>query len=597
MKVIKNCAWVVGLVLRIAPLPAAVTLICEIAVAMFRPFQIIVTQRLVDRGNEYLTSGGGLNSLMLWGGILVAVLILWVTLQKLENYIIRVILKKRLVMKFSPEALDKLRRLPYGFFENEGSNDLLERISNDPAKLIENCYYRILLTSFSLVSITATVIVIFTYSVWIGLGILALTVPMTLMINYSSLITHRVWEENTSLRRRENDLRALAADKHAIYEMNVFGSDKYIEDKWLDYQNRLYSSIKRAMVKVCGIDCLYQLLDIAYMVFAGGLSAAAFLNGIFTIGQLAAMLDSMHTIITKLNRSAGFVTEMISLSSRCDYLKGFMSLDTAPESTETANRFDIVFSHVYFTYPQTEREILHDVCIRIKQGERTAFVGENGSGKSTLIKLLCGLYPATYGKILVGGQDITTLSAETRRRFISALFQDFQSYSMTIRENAALGNLSKLNDDEAIWEAMRNSDFAGTAEEYANGLDTMLGKLTEDGVDLSRGQWQRLAMARAFLSDAEFVALDEPTAALDPVAESKMYEGFAKIFEKRGTIMVSHRLASAKMADRIFVLDGGRIIEQGSHDELMENDGLYARMFKMQSSWYVGDEQRSDDNG
>ena len=591
MKAIKNCVWVVGTVLKIAPCLAVITLICEISVAMFRPLQIIVTQRIVDSASVYLQYGSGLNRLALWGIMLVVILILWVTLQKLEYYIVRVKMKKKLIIEFSPQVLDKLRGLPYSFFESESSNDTLERISNDPAKLIEDSYYRILLTFFSLVSITATVVLIFTYSVWIGLGILVLTVPMTLVINYSSVLTHRVWEENTSLRRRENDLRELTANKHAVYEMSVFGSGEYIEGKWFDYQTKLYSSIKKAMLKVCGIDSLYQVLDITYMVFAGGLTVAAFLNGVFTIGQLAAMLDSMHTIITKLNRSSGFVTEMILLSSRCDYLKKFMTLDTVPDSTETTDKFDIVFSHVYFTYPGTEREILHDVSIRIKQGERVAFVGDNGSGKSTLIKLLCGLYPVTYGKIFVGGQDITTLSKEARQRFISVLFQDFCSYSMTIRENSALGCLAKADEDEAVWKALENAGFADTVQEYENGLDTVLGKLTEEGVDLSRGQWQRLAMSRAFISDSEFIALDEPTAALDPIAESKMYESFANIFKDRGTIMVSHRLASAKMADRIFVLDGGRIIEEGSHDELMENNGLYARMYNLQSSWYIGGEE------
>lgn len=160
---------------------------------------------------------------------------------------------------------------------------------------------------------------------------------------------------------------------------------------------------------------------------------------------------------------------------------------------------------------------------------------------------------------------------------------------MTLRENTAIGDISKLNDDKAIIRALNNAGGDSIIEQCPKGIDTMLGKLTEEGVDLSGGQWQRVAMSRAFVSDAAFVVLDEPTAALDPVAESNMYESFVNIFEGRGAIMISHRLASAKMADRIFVLDGGRIVECGSHSELMENDGLYARMFRVQASWYAED--------
>ena len=156
---------------------------------------------------------------------------------------------------------------------------------------------------------------------------------------------------------------------------------------------------------------------------------------------------------------------------------------------------------------------------------------------------------------------------------------------MSLRENTAIGNVDKLNDNDAIISALSDAGAADIAEKH--GLDAQLGKLRPDGTDLSRGQWQRVAMSRAFISNSEFTALDEPTAALDPIAESRMYESFSEILHERGAIMISHRLASAKMADRIFVLDGGRIVEEGSHDELMQNGGLYADMYGLQSSWYT----------
>ena len=587
MKIVRKYLWVLKTVFSIAPLHLAAVLVCEISVALFRPFQIIVTQRLVDYGNSYVNSGEGLNGLILWGGMLVMVLILWVTLQKLENYIVRVRIKKRIVQRFTPKIMDKLERLPYRFFEDKESNDLLEKIADNPEKLLENSLYIPMIALFALISIGATLALMLAYSLWIGIGMMILAVPMTLLVNYMGRLDSDLWVNASPVRRREAYLRELVSDKHAVYETNVFGSGGYVEDKWYEAQDELYKMTRKIMVKQSGARIVYQLLNIAYMLYVGGLSVLSFSSGAFTIGQLAAMLDSMYTIIVKLNRSCRFFSRSVYLLNAVDHVRGFFSLPQEPVSSEkTDGNYDIVFSHVYFTYPGTDREILRDINIRIRQGERVAFVGENGSGKSTVIKLLCGLYQPTEGHIFVGGHDICTLSDEERHRFISVLFQDYRAYNMTLRENTAIGDVSKLNDDEAVIRAIKDAGGESIIEQCPNGIDTMLGKLTEEGVDLSGGQWQRVAMSRAFVSDAVFVVLDEPTAALDPVAESNMYESFAQIFEGRGAIMISHRLASAKMADRIFVLDGGRIVECGSHSELMENGGLYADMFNVQASWY-----------
>jgi len=247
---------------------------------------------------------------------------------------------------------------------------------------------------------------------------------------------------------------------------------------------------------------------------------------------------------------------------------------------------DIVFDNVSFAYPNTEREVLHNVSFRINSREKAAIVGVNGAGKSTIIKLLCGLYRPDSGHIRIGGKDIAALSQDDVRQAVSVVFQDYGCYQLTLRENIAFGDLTALNDDERLSEALKR---AGADEILEKGLDVPLGRLYEGGIDISKGQWQRIAVARAFLSKSNFVILDEPTASLDPIAESRMYGAFSEILKERGTIIISHRLASAKMADKIIVIEGGEVAAVGNHAELMKEGGLYAAMFEEQSSWYQGD--------
>ena len=215
-----------------------------------------------------------------------------------------------------------------------------------------------------------------------------------------------------------------------------------------------------------------------------------------------------------------------------------------------------------------------------------ALVGENGSGKSTVIKLLCGLYQPEEGEILADGQPIGQLSPESRRKLTSVVFQDFENYSLTAGENIGLGNVARMDDRESILEAARRAGAAEILEGLPKGPDTPLNHLEEDGVSLSGGQWQRLAIARAYMAESAFFLLDEPTASMDPIAESRMYQSFVDILKGKGIILVSHRLASAKMADRILVLDGGTLAQDGTHEGLMQAEGIYREMFERQAGWY-----------
>lgn len=195
----------------------------------------------------------------------------------------------------------------------------------------------------------------------------------------------------------------------------------------------------------------------------------------------------------------------------------------------------------------------------------------------------------------IGGVPAGELAEELRLKFLSVVFQDFQSYQMTLRENLAIGNLEAMDKDKKLMEALKLADAGELISgEGGEGLDRSLGRLDKDGQDLSGGQWQKIAMARALVSEAEYVVLDEPAASLDPVAESRMYENFAKILKRKGAVMISHRLASARLADRIYVLDGGRIIQSGNHEELMQKQGMYHDMYLVQSSWYHDDPDNAE---
>ncbi|OUM95135.1 MAG: hypothetical protein A9Z00_11010 [Thermobacillus sp. ZCTH02-B1] len=219
-----------------------------------------------------------------------------------------------------------------------------------------------------------------------------------------------------------------------------------------------------------------------------------------------------------------------------------------------------------------------------------SIVGENGAGKSTLIKLLLGLYTPDRGEIRIGGRNLADFPPHVRAKLFGTVFQDFPRYSITLRENIGIGDIDALGDEEQIRRAARKGKVDAFADGLVHGYDTLLGRDFEGGVDISGGQWQRIAIARAMMGDKPILILDEPTSQLDPIAEAELYREFAAMVEDRTAIMITHRLGSTRITDRIFVIDGGRIAEEGTHGELMRAGGIYARMFNAQKQWYRREE-------
>ena len=318
---------------------------------------------------------------------------------------------------------------------------------------------------------------------------------------------------------------------------------------------------------------------LAFLFVSDRMTLAATGAAVFGLYQLSGRLRGIHFSATSLYEATLFLRDYTS----------FLRLQ--PESGGTAEApvgfRTLRAENVSFSYPDTDEPVLHDVSIEIGAGEIVALVGENGSGKTTLAKILAGLYRPERGRVLWDGRDLVDVDRNELRRSIAVIFQDFERYLLRARENVGLGRHERIEELEAVLEASRRADADTFLASLPEGYETMLGREFSGGYDLSIGQWQRVALARAFFRDAPFVILDEPTAALDARAESQLFDRMHELLEGRSVLLISHRFSSVRSADRIYVLEGGRVVEEGSHEELMERDGLYSELFTLQARAYL----------
>jgi ATP-binding cassette subfamily B protein len=263
-----------------------------------------------------------------------------------------------------------------------------------------------------------------------------------------------------------------------------------------------------------------------------------------------------------------------------------MMIPAQPKIVPNPMQQGITFEEVSFQYSNSARPALHQINLTLQPGEVIALVGENGSGKTTLIKLLCRLYEPTQGRITLDGIDLRQFSPIDLRRHISVIFQDYAKYNLSAMTNIGLGNIDPSPTLSSIQHAAERSGAATVIEKLPRGYETILGKLFEDGEELSIGQWQKIALARAFLRDSQIIVLDEPTSAMDPQAEAEVFAKFRTLIQRQAAILISHRLSTVKMADRIYVLQEGKILEQGTHLELIQLNGVYAHLFETQAQQY-----------
>ena len=396
----------------------------------------------------------------------------------------------------------------------------------------------------------------------------------------------------TAERRELDYVRYIAANNTTAKEIKLFGLTDYLAERFRYLSDKYYHLNKKLAIKRSAYGTIFSMLGTASYYGAYVLIIYRVINGVITIGDLTFLSGSFNRLQSKLQ---GMFSKFTRISQNALYLKDYFDfLDLQPLFFDKDKSREIPvniqegfrFEDVTFAYPGSEEKVLKGVTFTLNVGEKMAFVGENGAGKTTLIKLLLRFYEPTSGAIYLDGINIKEFDIQAYQKIFGVIFQDFVRYEFTVKENISVGDIEQRDNLPRIRSAAESSLASDVIKGFRNGLDQQLGKRFSQGKELSGGQWQKIALARAYMKDANVIILDEPTAALDARAEFEAFQRFIGLTEGKTSVIISHRFSTVRMADRIVVLHQGRILEHGTHQGLMYNDKLYAELFKLQAAGY-----------
>jgi ATP-binding cassette, subfamily B, bacterial len=430
------------------------------------------------------------------------------------------------------------------------------------------------------------------YSPWLLLLLIAGVLPAFLGESHFAFLGYAKNFRQTPIKRQLDYLRVLGGSKEAAKELKLFGLSQFLTARFTALSDVIYvQDVALARRRLAAGSVLSVLGTLGYYsayawviwrTLAGALSIGTltFLAG--AIQQASLNIQQVFSTLAGIADQALFLTDLLAFFEMQPTIRSKPNAVPAPRPI--VRGFE--FRNVSFRYPGTERLVLNGLNFHLHPQERVALIGENGEGKTTIVKLLTRLYDPTEGDILLDGIDLRDYNLEDLYREIGVIFQDFMRYEMTARENIACGRIEDLNQLGLLESAARKSRADQVIERLPRRYEQMLGRRFESGVDLSGGEWQKLALARAYLRDSQVLILDEPTAALDARSEYEVFRRFAELTSEKMALFISHRFSTVRMADRIVVLENGRIAEEGTHEELSSLGGRYAEMFELQAASY-----------
>lgn len=466
-------------------------------------------------------------------------------------------------------------------FEDVGRLDELDKVKTGGGKMFWVGGTLIDLICFYGTYFIFSGIYLFTLKPLLCISLLAAFIPSVISRSVQIRTFAQLEEQAAPVRRKCDYYEACAAD---IRETRLFSANKWFQNLFAESLRRLNSLRLAAQIKKQAISLLLDGITalgygvVLYLVFVGVLRQE------ISIGAFAAVLASLTRMFNFMSEA---ITERYSFAvedsaAAENFLQFMQEYTDEEEKTRWPEKSEMILNRVSFRYPNAKQDALHDVNLTIHPGETIALVGENGSGKTTLCRLLLGLYPPSEGSVKLNGLPVCELEKDRA----SAVFQNYNKYKMTLQDNIRMSCMEKGTTDHELNTLCRTAGVDLDNPALTDGVQTMLSR-EFDGAELSGGQWQRIAIARGLYRNADFIVLDEPTSAIDPLEETQLYQGFSELCKEKTAVIVTHRLGSARIADRIVVLKDGQIVEEGTHASLLQKNGEYSRMYAAQSQWYA----------
>ena len=504
------------------------------------------------------------------------------------------LLQEKMTLQIQLMVMEQSAKLDLPFFEDSASYDLLRRAQQDAAMrpvMMVSTAFGLIQTAITFASMIALLVGV---SPLLALVALVSPVPAFIADTRYGWRGYNLARWASPLRRRMQYLTTLVTTDTFAKEVKLFRLGDYFIERFRLLARAYYDRQQRLITARYVVGFLWSSITI----LAGSLTylyvALQAVAGRLTLGDLTLYTQAASSV---QNSIQGILSGFSSMYEHNLYLSNLYELLATPSHIQSpANprplpkplRGEVEFQDVSFSYPGSSSYALRNLSFRIAAGETIAVVGRNGAGKTTLIKLLCRLYDPTEGRILLDGIDIRELDLDELRGSVAGMFQDYVTYQATASENIGLGDLADIENRPEIEEAARKGGAHDLIAGLPDGYDTPLGKWFDHGANLSGGEWQKVALSRAFMRDARILVLDEPTSALDAQAEYELFERLRRLTEGRTAVYISHRFSTVRQADRILFLERGQLVEDGSHEELMALGGRYARLFTMQASAYTG---------
>ncbi len=478
------------------------------------------------------------------------------------------------------------------FYENARYYDTLQRAQQEAPFRPTQILNHLAQSGQNALSLAAMAGLLLSLHWGVIIALLLVAIPAVCVRLIFSRVVYRWQRRRTQLERQSGYLGWMLTSDQFAKEIRLFGLGKLFSQRYQKIRRQLYrervaiaSKRSAAFFGAQAGAGLFVFAIFAYIIYQT-------LQGTLKLGDLVlyyqALQKGQNNLRGLLTSISGLYEDNLFLTNLYEFLdlKSRIKEPAQHQPIPAPFKEGIALNHVSFQYGTTDRKALKDINLKVQPGEVVALVGENGSGKTTLIKLMCRLYDPTEGSITLDGIDLRNFKTVDLRRQISVIFQDYAKYHFTAQDNIWLGNIAIAPEDPKIQSAAYLSGADSVIDKLPQGYATILGKMFDQGEELSIGQWQKIALARAFLRESQIIVLDEPTSAMDPKAEFEVFQQFRQLIKQQTAILISHRLSTVKLADRIYVMSQGKIVEQGTHPELMTLDKTYAHLFRTQAQNY-----------